>query len=908
MNNVVLFAILGLGAGSAYALIAQGLILIHRATGVVNFAQGAIAMISAFTYVWFTNHGLSTVAATLLALPIAAVLGGLIQRLVMKPLGRAPLLAKLVATLGLVLIFQSCAGLFFGSDVRSVPELLPTGRVHLFGIDFGRDRPILLVIALLMAAVLSAVSLRTRVGSLFRAAADSEEGVAILGYSLNAVAMTTWVIGAVLAGFAGIIIAPITSLSVDTIILLVIPALSVTLLAGFTSFWIATIAGLLLGILQAELSNYWTLSFPTIQGMQEALPFLLIILVMVLRGRPIPGRASISLGRPPLAPPARANPLVLLGLVVATVVVIASVSKNYQTAFSIGIVSAIVALSLVVLTGYVGQISLAQMSFAGMGAYFCSRVASDLHIAFPFSIIAAALAVVPFGVLLGLPALRVRGVNLAVVTLGAAVAINALLFTDADLTGGFDGISVPSPEIFGYSLDGISHPFRFAMLVLIVLILCIAFVAWLRRSRLGLKMLAVRDNERAAAAEGVSVVQTKLTSFIISSFLAGLAGALFGTLYGHLSFDAFVPLASVTFVTTAYIGGIGSIAGAVIAGVISAGGPVFNVFASNQSISKYQVLIAGVGVVLTAILNPDGMAPAFNEMYKRVTRRIAHPPAREPIGATGQDVSAGDLASKLTSLRRVVDPSAPPLLEARGMRVTFGSVSAIDGVDLVIRPGTLTGLIGPNGAGKTTLIDALCGFVPSTGEVHFDRRRIDRMPIHQRARLGLRRTFQNTELFEDLTIAENLIVPAPAHADGQPAGQLSVEQVLELVGLTDKADCYPRELSTGDTKLAGVARALRGEPRLLLLDEPAAGLDSHESQLLGDRLLSLLDEGITMVLVDHDLELVLRVCDYVVVLDQGRVLASGVPADVRSDAAVRVAYIGADHGRRARPTTEVAPA
>jgi ABC-type branched-subunit amino acid transport system ATPase component len=242
------------------------------------------------------------------------------------------------------------------------------------------------------------------------------------------------------------------------------------------------------------------------------------------------------------------------------------------------------------------------------------------------------------------------------------------------------------------------------------------------------------------------------------------------------------------------------------------------------------------------------------------------------------------------------------------MRATFGSVSAIDGVDLVIRPGTLTGLIGPNGAGKTTLIDALCGFVPSTGEVHFDRRRIDRMPIHQRARLGLRRTFQNTELFEDLTIAENLIVPAPAHADGQPAGQLSVEQVLELVGLTDKADCYPRELSTGDTKLAGVARALRGEPRLLLLDEPAAGLDSRESQLLGDRLLSLLDEGITMVLVDHDLELVLRVCDYVVVLDQGRVLASGVPADVRSDAAVRVAYIGADHGRRTRPTTEVAPA
>jgi ABC-type branched-subunit amino acid transport system permease subunit/ABC-type branched-subunit amino acid transport system ATPase component len=915
VKDVILYAFLGLGAGSAYALIAQGLILIHRSTGVVNFAHGAIAMISAYTYVWLTNHGFDTVSATLLSLPMAGVLGAVLQQFVMKPLSRAPLLAKLVATLGLVLIFESAAGLIFGNDIQSVPALLPTDSVNVFGISFGRDRLILLFIALALSALLSSISLRTRVGSLFRAAADSEEGVAILGYSLNAVALSTWVIGAVLAGFAGIIIAPITTLSIETIILLVIPALSVTLLAGFTSFWLATVAGLALGIMQSEIAGYWTIQSPTIQGMQEALPFLLIIVVMVVRGRPIPGRATISLGRPPLAPPARANPLVLVGLVIAAVAVTALVSNSYQTAISIGIISSIVALSLVVLTGYVGQISLAQMTFAGVGAYFCSRFASDLHIAFPFSIIVSGLAVVPFGVLLGLPALRVRGVNLAVVTLGAAVAINALLFGDPNLTGGFDGTSVPSPQLFGYSLDGIAHPFRFAMFALIVLILCVAAVAWIRRSRLGLKMLAVRDSERAAAAEGVSVVQTKLISFIIASFLAGLAGALFGTLYGHLSYSGFAPLASVTFVTTAYIGGIGSIAGAVIAGVISGGGPIFNLFASSETISTYQVLISGVGVVLTAILNPDGVAPAFNEMYKRVTGRwsrgaraveLANQQGRRSTPQTLSDTVAQE--APVARARREVDASAPPLLDALDIRVTFGSVSAVDGVDLAIHPGTLTALIGPNGAGKTTLIDAICGFVRSTGQVSFAGTPINGMAIHQRARLGLRRTFQNTELFDDLTITENLIVPVGAHRENPVSGQFSVQQVLELVGLEDKADCYPRELSTGETKLAGVARALRGQPRLLLLDEPAAGLDSEESRMFGDRLLALLDRGITMVLVEHDLDLVMRVCDHVVVLDRGRVLASGAPETVRADPAVRLAYLGADRPTVTRSSTEETPA
>ena len=908
MKDVLLFAALGLGAGSAYALIAQGLLLVHRATGVVNFAQGGIAMISAYSYVWLTNNdGFSPVAATLVVVPLAGVLGALVQWLVMRPLGRAPLLAKLVAVLGVVLVLEAAGTLIFGDQLQAVPSLLPTSSIDLFGVHFGRDLLILLLIALALAAALSLFARRSTLGSLVRAASDSEAGIAILGYSLNAIATSTWVAGSMLAGFAGILIAPITSLSVDGIILLIIPALAVTLLAGFTSFWVATGAGLVLGILQSELAGYWTLNSPTTQGMQEAIPFLLIIGVMVVRGRPIPGHSALTLGRPPLAPPARGNPVVLAGVLAVTVALTAVASNSYQTAIATGLISAIVALSLVVLTGYAGQISLAQMTFAGLGAYCCSRLATNLGLPFPLAVVVSGIAMVPCGLLLGAPALRVRGVNLAVVTLGAAVAVDSLIFNDSSLTGGVNGISIPSPSIFGYSLDGFIHPFRFAMTVLVVLVLCIAAVAWLRRSPLGLKMLAIRDNERAAAAEGVNVMRTKLIAFGIAAFLAGVAGALFGYLYGDVSFDSFSPIASVTFVTIAYIGGIGSIPGAVIAGLISAGGPVFNLLSSNASVNSYQTLIGGLGVVLTAILNPDGIAPAFNADFHRLMRRLADrrpdlAPRAAPdrplaLDKSGGPAAAGErpAAARATVRRGPGNSARSPgraLLAARDIRVAFGEVSVVNGVDLTVTDGVLTGLIGPNGAGKTTLIDAICGFVPSTGTVRLGDGDLHHLRAHERAKRGLRRTFQRTELFEDLTIRENLMVPQQVAARGAKDERFSVEAILDLVGLAGRGGCYPRELSTGEAKLAGLARALRGEPQVLLLDEPAAGLDSAESRVLGERLLRMLDMGVSMLLVDHDLELVMGVCSEVVVLDQGRVLAAGAPAAVRRDPQVRRAYIG----------------
>ena len=245
----------------------------------------------------------------------------------------------------------------------------------------------------------------------------------------------------------------------------------------------------------------------------------------------------------------------------------------------------------------------------------------------------------------------------------------------------------------------------------------------------------------------------------------------------------------------------------------------------------------------------------------------------------------------------------PPLLQAIDLSVRFGGVVALDRVSLSVGRRSLVGLIGPNGAGKTTTIDALTDFVPHGGEITLDGRRLDPLVAHERARLGLVRTWQSLELFDDLTVRENCEVAAVPQRLGaraldavrprRPVDTDAVDEAIELLGLGGRAGRRPTELSLGERKLVAVARALAQRPRVLLLDEPAAGLDATESAALGDRLRSLLDLDLAILLVDHDMGLVLSVCDEVVVLDFGRVLASGPPRQIRADDRVIEAYLGA---------------
>lgn len=634
MKDFFLFAVLGLGAGSVYAILGLGLVLVYRGSGVVNFANGAIAMFATFQYVEFVNGGMGKWTAAGVTLALSAVGGVLLYFLVIRPLRTAPVLAKLVATLGILLALQAGAALIYGTGTQQVPALLPTETVQIFDVNFGRDRLWLFAITVVLAAVLWAVYRYTRFGLATQAAAESEKGAMSLGYSPDAIGAANWAIACLLAALAGMLIAPITSLSNITFTLLIIPALACALVGRFRSFSITAATGILLGILQSEITKYQAdlPSWIPDTGLKQTIPFLIIIVAMVITGKLIPARGTLAEGRPPFAPSSRIRPLPIAAAFALTLVAMWIIDDTYQTALITSMIFAVIALSLVVVTGFVGQISLAQMTFAGAGALAVSKFGHDAGIAFPIPILLGALVAVPVGIVIGLPALRVRGVNLAVVTFGAAVAIDNMVFQNPDVTGGFEGSPVPEPELFGVSLDARAHPARYGTFVLVALTLVALAVAALRRSRTGRNMLAVRDNERAAAAAGINVAATKLQAFAVSAFVAALAGGLLAYQLEQVSYTRFNPLASIFVVAIAYIGGIASVVGALIAGALSAGGLFFVVVDDFVDFGDYQALLYGVLLAFNTVTLPDGIAVAVRRTYDRARARLGRPvdPDREP--------------------------------------------------------------------------------------------------------------------------------------------------------------------------------------------------------------------------------------------------------------------------------------
>jgi branched-chain amino acid transport system permease protein len=903
VQQVLLYALLGLGSGALIAGIALGVVLTYRGSGIINLATGGFAMLAGYAF-WALRVDLlhlSTGPALLLSLVVVLAVGAATELVAFRPLRTASPLAKLVSSLGVLLVLQASMLLAFGSSEQPEPNVLPQNTVSMLGAVIPIDRFIITGIVIMLSAGLWALYRFTRFGLATRAASENEVVAMLGGLSPNTLSMVNTLLASAIAGGIGILAASITQLDTETLPLQIVPALAAALLARFTSFGIACAAGIGLGIIESEIQYVSNLSwFPTsggtaIPGVAELVIFILIVLFMYLRGAKLPARGELVEQRLPEAP--RPQNLLRTTVIGAAICAIALVVLpfDFREALINTLIGTVMALSLVVITGYVGQISVVQLTLAGVSGFTISHLAVNAGIGFPLAPLAGTIVAVILGLITAASALRVRGVSLAVVTLAAVVAITNFGFLNTTWGGGQTGSPVPELKLFGLDL-GTRAGFRgldgnlpspvFGWVALAVTVCACLIVAAIRRGDLGRRMLAVRSNERAAAAAAIDPRMVKLIAFGVSAAIAGLAGSLYAYNFGSVSADRFDVFTALSLIAFAYAGGITLISGAVFAGLIST--QALFPYALDKWFGingNWFLLFGGAILIITLIQNPEGVAGAF---YKKTHKR---PAVRPPDPDVDRGLASLDVRG--AGKRHPAEVATTPVLSVSALSVAFGGVHALSDVDLEVRDGELVGLIGPNGAGKTTLIDAVTGFVPFTGRVELDGEDITSLSAHQRARKGLARTWQNTDLFDDLEVGENVAVAAAPDTDP--------ERVLRLVGLDWAAAAMPDQLSEGARKLVGVARGLAGNPRLLCLDEPAAGLDSRESDELGLALRALADGGQSTLLIDHDMGLVLGICDRVVVLEFGQVIADGPPEIVRQDERVIAAYLGG--GAQVKETT-----
>jgi branched-chain amino acid transport system permease protein len=666
MKEIFQFALLGIGEGSLIAGIAVSLVLFYRGSGTINLAAGAVAMITGYVF-WslktgfFGGYQFGTVPALLISL-FAAILQGLVMEYcAFRPLHAAPPLAKLVASLGLFLFAQAGMLLAFGPNEQSEPTVLPTAPVRLIGTVIPVDQFILAGGIIAVTAALWVVYRWTGFGLRTRAAAENEVSAMYIGLRPKSLSLINTVLACVIVGMLGVLAAPLITLDSTTLPLLVVPALAAALFARFTSFGVACALGLALGALENIIYYLSTMSwFPTsngtaIGGVSDVVVFVLIVIATFWTGGRIPRRGDLVERRLPRVPkPANQGKWTLIALA-GVAVCLTVFPYDFRQATMTSIIGAVLALSLVVITGFVGQVSVVQPALAGGTGFLMSHLATFAGIGYPWAVIVAVLAATLLGVLIGIGALRVRGVQLVVVTLAAAVAMSNFWFANPSFGGGLGGAPVQQPALFGLSLGG-TAAFRgidgqqpspvLGYGLLVIAVLLGLGVSNLRQSGLGRRMLAVRSNERAASAVGINVAKTKVSAFAISSFIAGVAGAMYAYDYGSVSANNYTALIALTVIAFAYVGGITMVSGAVLAGLFMTDG--LAQYATQQwlHISGVWILLLGAWAVLSNVIFwPDGLAGGTYQRRRQRAARRAAASAQPALAAAGSAAASAAAAS-----------------------------------------------------------------------------------------------------------------------------------------------------------------------------------------------------------------------------------------------------------------------
>ncbi|MDQ1506411.1 MAG: hypothetical protein QOD57_4138, partial [Actinomycetota bacterium] len=946
--------LLGVVLGSLTALTAMGLVLVYRAARVINFAQVAVGSASAaLTFELSNIRHWSYFPAVGAGLAFAALLGAAVDVLVIRRFFTVPRLILTLATVGLAQVFAGLEvglpGLF--GDSRSVLGGSMPAPLHLTRevkpiLFSGGHFMVMLAVPVVMAGLVYLLK-GTAAGRAIRGAAENIERARLSGVPVRRLSTGVWVLASVLSALAAVLALPISgtvrgAAGEPTLLL---PALTAAVLARMTSLPRAALVAIGLGVLQQ--SVFWT----TGRAGTIDVAYLVVILVALplLRDRSTRAESGalsswVRAGDvPPIPAPLRRLPEVIWGrrllygaALVAVLVFRASVSiEQLSLLGTVTAVYALVALSLVVLTGWTGQISLGQFAVVGVGAVAAGDLLASAHADLFLALLGAAAAGLVTSVALGLPALRVRGLFLPVTTLALAVSMSSYFLNPTYVHSGIPA-DVGRPVLLGHvDLADEGNLFLFSVAVLAA---AVAVVVNLRRRRPGRALLAVRDNEWAAEARGVSLARTRLAAFAVSGALAGVAGGLHVIALNGVHLGTYAPSLSFEAFSMVVVGGLTSVWGAVL-------GAMALRYAQYFVSGGLQLIVTGAGVLVLLLVFPGGLGEAALRIRRRaldlVARRrgltsgaaddsggdggtlfegvLDEPPRRSGADAPGGGVrgvdgeAAGpepasvsrDRAENERRLGREGGLGEPAFvsrvraenerrlggsdgqggrgfLSARGLDVAYGSLQVLFGVDLDVDRGEVVALLGTNGAGKSTLVRALSGLTPPRhGTVTFDGRDVTGAAPEALARLGMAHAPGGRGVYPGLTVGENLRLAMWTFRSDRDRCEAATERVHELFPiLRQRANQPAGLLSGGQQQMLALAQALAPDPRLLVIDELSLGLAPAVVEELLDVVAHLSGGGLTTILVEQSVTVALHLAGRAVFLEKGTVRFSGSAADL----------------------------